>query len=84
MRYLLLAGSFGEIDLEVGDGSVALKRKDDKSESRAAHGLARALVANMVRGVTEPFVKELEIQGVGYRADMEGKTLERIKAATGG
>ena len=67
-----------EIDLEVADGSVSLKRKDDKTESRAAHGLARALVANMVRGVTEPFVKQLEIQGVGYRADMAGKTLKLL------
>ena len=65
-----------EIDLVVGDGSVSLKRKEDKSESRAAHGLARALVANMVRGVTEPFVKELEIQGVGYRAEADAKTLK--------
>ncbi len=67
-----------EIDLEVGDGSVSLKRKGDKKETRATHGLARALVANMVRGVTEPFVKELEIQGVGYRADMAGKTLKLL------
>jgi large subunit ribosomal protein L6 len=66
------------IDLEIGDGSVALKRKDDKTESRAVHGLARALVANMVRGVTQPFVKELEIQGVGYRADMAGRTLKLL------
>ena len=67
-----------EIELAVGDGNVSLKRKDDKTESRAAHGLARALVANMVRGVTEPFVKELEIQGVGYRADMAGNTLKLL------
>ena len=62
-----------EIDLEVGDGSVALKRRDDKTESRAVHGLARALVANMVRGVSEPFMKELEIQGVGYRPAMRAR-----------
>jgi large subunit ribosomal protein L6 len=67
-----------EIDLEVGEGSVSFKRKEEKAESRAAHGLARALVANMVRGVTEPFVKELEIQGVGYRADMAGETLKLL------
>jgi len=67
-----------EIDLEVGDGSVALKRKNDSTDTRAAHGLARALVANMVRGVAEPFVKELEIQGVGYRADMSGKKLKLL------
>jgi large subunit ribosomal protein L6 len=66
------------IDLEVGDAGVSLKRKDDKKDTRAAHGLARALVANMVRGVSEPFVKELEIQGVGYRADMAGKTLKLL------
>jgi len=67
-----------EIDLEVGDASVSLKRKDEKKETRAAHGLARALVANMVRGVAEPFVKELEIQGVGYRADVAGNTLRLL------
>lgn len=67
-----------QIDLEVGDGSVSLKRKDDKTDSRAAHGLARALVANMVDGVSTAFVKELEIQGVGYRADMSGRTLKLL------
>ena len=67
-----------QIDLEVGDGGALLKRKDDKTESRAVHGLARALDANMVRGVSEPFVKELEIQGVGYRADMSGTTLKLL------
>ena len=66
------------IDLEVGDGSVALKRRDDSTDSRAEHGLARALVANMVKGVAQPFTKELEIQGVGYRADMAGKTLKLL------
>jgi len=66
------------IALEVGDAGVSLKRRDDKKETRASHGLARALVANMVQGVTEPFVKELEIQGVGYRADMSGKTLKLL------
>jgi large subunit ribosomal protein L6 len=67
-----------DIDLEVGDEHISLKRRDDKKETRAAHGLARALVANMVQGVTEPFVKELEIQGVGYRADVSGKTLNLL------
>jgi len=67
-----------QIHLEVGDGAVSLKRSDDKRDTRAAHGLARALVANMVMGVSEPFTKELEIQGVGYRADMSGKTLKLL------
>jgi large subunit ribosomal protein L6 len=54
---------------------VHLDRPDDSKPSRAYHGLARALVANMVLGVTvEPFVRELEIQGVGYRAEASGRS----------
>lgn len=64
-----------KIGLEISDGMVAFTRRDDRKENRALHGLARALVANMVRGVIQPFVKELEIQGVGYRADVSGKKL---------
>jgi large subunit ribosomal protein L6 len=64
------------ISVEIGDGSVSFTRPDDRKESRALHGLARSLVANMVQGVSQPFVKELEIQGVGYRADMTGTTLK--------
>jgi large subunit ribosomal protein L6 len=63
------------IRCEVSDGQVKLVRPDDRKQSRALHGLARALVANMVRGVEKPFVKELEIQGVGYRAEAAGTTL---------
>jgi large subunit ribosomal protein L6 len=64
-----------EIEMEVADGKVAFKRPDDSGESRALHGLARALVGNMVNGVVTPFAKELEIQGVGYRAEASGKKL---------
>ena len=64
-----------EIEVSIEDGTVQLKRPDDRKPSRALHGLARALVANMVTGVVKPFVKELEIQGVGYRADVSGKKL---------
>ena len=53
-------------------------RSDEDKTTRALHGLARALIQNMVRGVVEPFVKELEIQGVGYRADVAGKTLKLL------
>ncbi len=63
------------IRLVVEGGKVLVERSDDEKRSRALHGLARALVANMVRGVSEPWVKELEIQGVGYRADVAGKKL---------
>ena len=63
------------ISMDVSDGTVTFKRADEKKESRAMHGLARALVNNMVQGVVTPFVKELEIQGVGYRADVSGSNL---------
>ncbi len=63
------------IRVEIGDGQVKLARPDDRKQSRALHGLARALVANMVRGVEQPFAKQLEIQGVGYRAEAAGTTL---------
>jgi large subunit ribosomal protein L6 len=59
----------------IEDGNIVLRRPDDRKQSRALHGLARALVANMVRGVTEQFTRELEIQGVGYRAEAKGKSL---------
>jgi large subunit ribosomal protein L6 len=64
------------IRVEIGDGQVRFQRPDDRKQSRALHGLARALVANMVKGVTESFSKELEIQGVGYRADVDGRNLK--------
>lgn len=63
------------IEVSVADGEVRVQRSDDRKQSRALHGLARALVANMIKGVTEQFSKELEIQGVGYRAEMQGKKL---------
>ncbi len=63
------------IEVVIESGQVLLKRPDDRKQSRALHGLARALLANMVKGVTEQFTKELEIQGVGYRADAQGKKL---------
>jgi large subunit ribosomal protein L6 len=57
------------IRFEQKDKQVLAIRKDDSGVQRAFHGLARALVANAVRGVTEGFSKELEIVGVGYRAE---------------
>jgi large subunit ribosomal protein L6 len=64
-----------EIKVAVEGGEVKVTRPDDKKSTRALHGLTRALVANMVTGVTTQFSKELEIQGVGYRADTQGKKL---------
>jgi len=65
----------GEITVEQKDGTVVLSRPTDQPRHRALHGLARALVANMVSGVSEGFSKTLEMQGVGYRAQMQGKDL---------
>ena len=63
------------IDVDISKETVAFMRRDDSKESRSTHGLIRALVNNMVRGVSEGFVKGLEIQGTGYRAEVQGKTL---------
>jgi large subunit ribosomal protein L6 len=72
-----LSRSFNErIGFEVDNGTVTVTRPDDTRESRALHGLSRALLNNMVLGVSEGFKKELEIQGVGYRAALKGSDLE--------
>ena len=71
-----LSDTFPEvITAELADGELKFSRPDDSRENRSLHGLVRALVNNMVTGVTDGFSKELEIQGVGYRADMKGKKL---------
>jgi len=61
--------------IESGAGQVIVERIDDEKISRSVHGLTRMLVANMVKGVTEGFVKDLEIQGVGYKAELQGKQI---------
>ncbi len=61
--------------LKVQDGKVVVSRQGDDAEAKALHGLSRALVNNMVRGVTEGFVKKLEIQGVGFKAAVQGKNV---------
>src|SRR3972149_11893293 len=58
------------------DGVVTVTRPTDRGEGRSLHGLTRALIANMVEGVTKGFEKHLEIQGVGYRAQLKGTDLE--------
>ena len=65
-----------EMKVEQDDGAVTVRRPTDRGEHRALHGLTRSLIANMVEGVTEGFEKRLEIQGVGYRAALKGKSLE--------
>jgi large subunit ribosomal protein L6 len=58
------------------DGVVTVTRPTERGEDRALHGLTRTLIANMVEGVTHGFEKHLEIQGVGYRAQLKGADLE--------
>ena len=64
------------IEVREEDGTLLVTRPTDRAEHRALHGLTRSLVANMVEGVTSGFTKTLEIQGVGYRAQLKGKALE--------
>jgi large subunit ribosomal protein L6 len=64
------------IALEQNDGVITMTRPSDSKEHRALHGLYRALVANMIVGTTEGFIKQLELVGVGYRASNTGQKLE--------
>jgi large subunit ribosomal protein L6 len=66
------------VSFSVEDGVITVVREDDTRESRALHGLSRALLANMVHGVSEGFSKVLEIQGVGYRASLKGSDIELL------
>jgi len=61
--------------LKVEGGNVLVSRQGDDAQARALHGLSRALVNNMVKGVSESFVKKLEIQGVGFKAAVQGKVV---------
>jgi large subunit ribosomal protein L6 len=65
-----------DIGVEQVDGELRVTRPTNRGEHRALHGLTRSLIANMVEGVTEGFEKRLEIQGVGYRAQLRGRDLE--------
>jgi large subunit ribosomal protein L6 len=81
---VMVNGPLGELARDIpqrmevaqDDGTLTVKRPTDRGEDRALHGLTRSLIANMVEGVTKGFEKRLEIQGVGYRANLNGKTLE--------
>ena len=61
--------------VKVADGRVDVSRAGDDAQAKALHGLSRALINNMVKGVSEGFVKKLEIQGVGFKAAVQGKTV---------
>jgi large subunit ribosomal protein L6 len=82
--HVFVKGPKGELRQEVSremritqdDGVLKVERPTDRGEHRALHGLTRSLIANMVVGVTDGYEKRLEIQGVGYRARLQGKSLE--------
>lgn len=65
----------GEITVKQEEGNLIVERPNDERQNRALHGLARALVANMVTGVSTGFRRTLKIEGVGYTSDVRGKDL---------
>jgi large subunit ribosomal protein L6 len=81
--HVAVKGPKGELDrvlpsavtVEQEGNTILVKRRDDSRLSRQLHGLSRTLVANMVDGVSQGFQKRLEIQGVGYRAQVQGRNL---------
>lgn len=64
------------VKVEVANGHVEVKRTADDNQSKALHGLTRSLIQNMINGVTNEFVKNLMIEGVGFKAQVTGKTLQ--------
>jgi large subunit ribosomal protein L6 len=64
-----------EMRISQDDGVLSVERPNDSNQARAFHGLTRALLNNMVVGVTEGYERRLEVEGVGYRAEMAGKNL---------
>ena len=67
-----------EMRVTQADGTLTVERPSDEGRHRALHGLTRSLLQNMVDGVTEGFAKELEIQGVGYKAEAHGKGVRLV------
>jgi large subunit ribosomal protein L6 len=80
---VMVNGPLGELTQDVparmqidqNDGTITVTRPTERGDDRALHGLTRTLIANMVEGVTKGFEKRLELQGVGYRAAMQGTDL---------
>lgn len=71
----LAFGIMPNIDVKVEEGVITVSRMSEEKSVRAAHGMTRAMINNMIHGVSEGFQKTLEIIGVGYRAQMQGKNL---------
>ena len=83
---VFVEGPKGKLDFElprrtsakVDGGNVLVSREGEDAEAKALHGLSRAIVNNMVKGVSDGFVKKLEIQGVGFKAAVQGKNVNLI------
>jgi large subunit ribosomal protein L6 len=71
-----LTQEYSEINIKLEDGTITLERSSEKKDHRAKHGLYRALIANMIEGVSKGWTKELEMVGVGYRASNQGQKLD--------
>lgn len=71
-----LSQTYSDIDIKIEEGEIILSRPSDKKDIKSKHGLYRALINNMVQGVSEGFTKELEFVGVGYRASNQGQKLD--------
>jgi len=82
-RVIKVKGSKGELEhtvhpnisVEIKDSEITVKRPDDLKENKSLHGLTRALIQNMIIGVTDSYTRTLDIVGVGYRAEMKGANL---------
>ncbi|MEJ2585094.1 MAG: 50S ribosomal protein L6, partial [Robiginitalea sp.] len=71
-----LRQEFSDVEVSVADGEVTVKRNSEKKAHKAKHGLYRALIDNMIQGVSKGWTKELELVGVGYRASNQGQKLD--------
>jgi len=71
-----LTQEYSDITIKQEDGTITLERSSEKKDHRAKHGLYRALIANMIEGVSKGWTKELEMVGVGYRASNQGQKLD--------
>ncbi|WP_102372539.1 50S ribosomal protein L6 [Enorma phocaeensis] len=67
---------YSKLSISIEENMLTVSRPDDERETRARHGLTRALIQNMVTGVSEGYTKSLELAGVGYRVQLKGKDLE--------
>ena len=71
-----LTQEYTGIDIKIEDSTITLERQSEKKEVKSKHGLYRALIANMIEGVSKGWTKELELVGVGYRASNQGQKLD--------